>query len=109
MSSDGRRHEVAILRMNDGQILLDGRGSLLRVETVDLKKFLRPVFKILTSAQCPSAHVSITLRFGEIELSYLEFLGTLAKLFLGTLALLARRTRASCRKGSPFAKAARHF
>src|SRR5439155_26671717 len=35
----GLCHEVAVLRMNGGQILIERRGSLLRVEAIDLKQF----------------------------------------------------------------------
>jgi hypothetical protein len=41
----GLCHEVAVLRMNDGQVLLDRRGPFLRVQAIDLKQFLRPIFK----------------------------------------------------------------
>src|SRR5579859_4611560 len=34
----GLCHEVAVLRVNGGKVLLERRGSLLRVEAVDLKQ-----------------------------------------------------------------------
>jgi len=41
----GLCHEVAVFRMNGGEVLLERRGSHLRVEAIDLKQFARPIFK----------------------------------------------------------------
>src|SRR5262249_31652218 len=38
-------HEIAVLRVNRGQVLIERRGSVLRVEAIDLKQFPRPIVK----------------------------------------------------------------
>src|SRR5258708_3876067 len=72
----GLCHEVAVLRMNGGQILLERRGSLLRVEAIDLKQFPRPMFKKTRRIESPAPRKTETLPFCEIELASLQFLGT---------------------------------
>src|SRR5882757_537907 len=41
----GLCHEVAVFRVNGGQVLLERRGSPPGVEPIDLKQFARPIFK----------------------------------------------------------------
>src|ERR1700731_1991711 len=72
----GLCHEVAVLRMNGGQILLERRGSLLRVEAIDLKQFPRPIFKKPRRIQSPASRLTEALPFCEIKLASLELLGT---------------------------------
>src|SRR5712691_9371143 len=72
----GLCHEIAVLRVNGGQILLERRGSLLRVEAIDLKQFQGPIFKKTRRIQSPASRLTEALPFCEIKLASLEFLGT---------------------------------
>src|ERR1700741_4959555 len=76
----GLCHEVAVLRVNGGQVLLDRRGSLLRVEAIDLKQFPRPILKKTRRTESPAPRMTETLPFCEIKLA-------LPKRFLGMLAV----------------------
>src|ERR1700730_14690728 len=64
----GLCHEVAVLRVNGGPVLLERRGSLLRIEAIDLKQFPRPIFKKPRRIESPAPRMTETLPFCEIEL-----------------------------------------
>src|ERR1700688_3347482 len=72
----GLCHEVAVLRVNGGQVLLERRGSLLRFEAIDLKQFPRPMFKKPRRIESPAPRMTETLPFCEMELASLQLLGT---------------------------------
>lgn len=61
--------------MDAREIFFKCRSSLVRIKTVNLEQFRRPVFKKPGRIQCPTPHVSKSLPFGQIELPSL--LGTL--------------------------------
>src|ERR1700730_10637995 len=72
----GLCHEVAVLRVNGGQVLLQRRGSLLSFEAIDLKQFPRPMFKKTRRIESPAPRMTETLPFCEMELASLQLLGT---------------------------------
>src|SRR5260370_27577484 len=57
----GLCHEVAVLRVNGGQVLLESGGSLLRVNAIDLRKFPRPLFKKSPRIESQAPRIPITL------------------------------------------------
>src|SRR5208282_4404974 len=65
----GARHERAVLRMDEPQILLKCGGSLLRIEAINLEQFARPVFKETGRIKRPASDVSESLPLGEVELA----------------------------------------
>src|SRR5689334_10344965 len=62
-------HEVAVLRVNGGQVLLERGGSLLQVEAIDLKQFPRPIFKNPRRIESPAPRMTETLPFCEVKLA----------------------------------------
>src|SRR4029077_1399708 len=78
---DERSHKLAILGMDACQVLLKAGCFFLRIKTVYLKKFTRPVAEETRGRESPATHVGKPLAFGQIILVTLE-------VFLGALAIL---------------------
>src|SRR5579864_8516571 len=62
-------HEVAVLRVNGGQVLLERRGFRLRVEAIDSKQFPRPIFKTPRRIESPAPRLTEALPLAEIKLA----------------------------------------
>src|SRR5882724_2831119 len=78
----GRQHllnllpdEFPIFRMHQGQIFFLRRGVTCRVKSVDLKQLRRPILEPV-GVKPPTPHMGKSLPFGEIELAFLQLLGT---------------------------------
>src|SRR6267142_4388468 len=63
--------------MDERQILLNHRCSILRIQTVDFVQLIRPV--VTRFVECPTPHMREALSFTEIKLALLQcFFGALA-------------------------------
>src|SRR5882724_4702723 len=54
----GSRHELAVFKVDERQILFDSRRFHLRIESVDLKQLTRPKIKETGWVKCPTSHMS---------------------------------------------------
>ena len=63
-----------VLRVDAREILVERRGSLGRIEAVNLEQLGRPIVEATGQVEGPASHVSKPLPFREIELASL--LGT---------------------------------
>src|SRR5260370_29339953 len=68
----GVSHKVSVVWMNGGQILFKCRGSLLRIQAVNLEQLLRPVIKKTGWVKCPTSHMGKALPLSEIKLVLLK-------------------------------------
>ncbi len=57
-SLDQRCHEVAIVRMDTGQVFLKGRSLLFRIKAVYMKKFTRPIVESPCGIKNPAAYLA---------------------------------------------------
>src|SRR4029077_12079452 len=71
---DKRSYELAILRMDKGEVFLKAGGFLGRIKTVYAEKFTRPVAEETRRIKCPTSHVGEALSFAEIMLTLAQFL-----------------------------------
>jgi hypothetical protein len=65
------RDHRTVLRVDAGEIFVERRGSLGRIEAVNLEELGRPIVEAAGGAQRPASHMSKPLPFREIELAAL--------------------------------------